>query len=185
MLTVYFSPHSESIDNKAGRASGHADVPLTPHGLEVAKQLGEHYHSIVLDAVFSSDLQRAAITSKLAFSSREIPHFQDSRLREFDYGKLTQCPREELALDTHIREPFPDGESIAMAVKRVGDFLHEIMQRYDGKTIVVIGHVATKYGLAYWAGNASLEDIVGMKWEWLDVPIWQYHFSNPLKSIEP
>ena len=36
---------------------------------------------------------------------------RDARLREFDYGKLTQCPTEELALKTRIHEPFPDGEN--------------------------------------------------------------------------
>ena len=65
-----------------------------------------------------------------------------------------------------------------MVVQRVGTFLHDALQEYDDKTIVVIGHRATKYGLAYWNSNASLEQIVNTPWEWRDVPIWDYEFST-------
>ncbi|MBA3874900.1 MAG: histidine phosphatase family protein, partial [Anaerolineae bacterium] len=140
MLTIYFSPHAQSTDNEAGRASGHADVPLTAHGREEAQKLGTDYATYTLDAIFNSDLQRASITGQIAFSARNIPLFTDARLREFDYGKMTQCSPKDLALETRITEPFPDGESITMAVRRVGDFLREVLRAYDGKTIVVIGH---------------------------------------------
>jgi hypothetical protein len=39
---------------------------------------------------------------------------------------------------------------------------------------VIIGHRATRYGLEYWCGNASLEEIVNTPWPWLDIPIWHY-----------
>ena len=185
MLTVYYSPHSQSVDNEAGRASGHADVGLTVQGRREAQQLGEHYASYPLDAVFCSDLQRASTTAEIAFSDRHIPIIPDARLREFDYGKLTQHPRTELALETHITEPFPDGESILMAVERVGDFLREVLRDYDGKTIVVIGHVATKYGLTYWSDNVTLKEIVEMDWEWRDVPIWRFQFDRSIYTRQP
>lgn len=183
MLTVFFSFHSESVDNVSGHASGHADVPLSPHGQQVAKQLGVCYSVETLDAVFCSDLQRAFNTGKIAFSALNIPITPDARLREFDYGKLTRHPSQELALETRINEPFPDGESIFMAVQRVGDFLQEVVRDFDGKTIVVVGHVATKYGLEYWSSSTSLEDIVRAPWEWRDIPIWHYQFDNPLGRL--
>ena len=182
MLTIFYSPHATSVDNEAGRASGHADVPLSTRGQEQAQQLGLKYKTQVLDAVFCSDLQRAHTTGKIAFSDRHIPIIPDARLREFDYGQLTQHPRTELALETHLTEPFPDGESIFLAVQRVGYFLREVLTNYDGKTIVVIGHVATKYGLEYWSGHSTLEAIVNMIWEWRDIPIWRYTFDDPLRS---
>ena len=43
MLTLFYSPHMTSIDNEAGRASGHADVALSPLGRQQAEQLGQHY----------------------------------------------------------------------------------------------------------------------------------------------
>ncbi len=67
-----------------------------------------------------------------------------------------------------------------MVAQRVGAFLRDVFKQYDGKTIVVIGHRATKYGLEYWCGNASLEEIVLAPWEWRQVPIWRYalHAQN-------
>jgi hypothetical protein len=61
-----------------------------------------------------------------------------------------------------------------MVVRRVGAFLHDVIRAYDGRTLVVIGHRATRYGLEYWCGDAALEDIVGTPWEWREIPIWRY-----------
>lgn len=176
MLTIFYSPHCASIDNEAGRASGHADVPLSVAGREQARELGQHYASYTLDAVFCSDLQRAITTSQFAFADRGLPITSDARLREFDYGDLTQCSRQQIEVETprRIREPFPNGESVAMAVQRVGAFLRAIFATYDKQTIVVIGHRATKYGLAYWSCDLPLEEIINTPQKWLDIPIFRY-----------
>jgi broad specificity phosphatase PhoE len=64
MLTLFFSPHMTSVDNEAGRASGHADVPLSVHGQQRAQELGQHYATEALDAIFCSDLQHASSTAQ-------------------------------------------------------------------------------------------------------------------------
>ena len=176
MLTLFFSPHLTSVDNEARRASGHADVPLAAVGREQARELGRHYVDKELDAVFCSDLQRASVTAEIAFSGRGLPIVPDARLREYDYGDMTRFPvaQVEAEFARRIREPFPGGESLLMVVQRVGAFLRETLREYDGKTIVVIGHRATRYGLEYWCNGASLDDIVRAPWPWLDVPIWHY-----------
>jgi hypothetical protein len=38
----------------------------------------------------------------------------------------------------------------------------------------VIGHRATRYGLEYWCGDVSLEEIVRTPWQWREIPIWRY-----------
>jgi broad specificity phosphatase PhoE len=176
MLTLFYSPHMTSIDNEAGRASGHADVPLSEAGRQRAQELGRHYAKETLAAVFYSDLQRASVTTQIAFAERNVPLVPDARLREYDYGDMTQYPvaqvEEEFA--RRITEPFPRGESLLMVVQRVGAFLRDVLRQYDGKTVVVIGHRATRYGIEYWCGDASLEEIVRVPWEWREVPIWRY-----------
>jgi histidine phosphatase superfamily protein (branch 1) len=52
MLTLFYSPHMTSIDNEAGRASGHADVPLSVSGHKLAQELGHSYATETLDAIF-------------------------------------------------------------------------------------------------------------------------------------
>jgi|SRR5579863_719139 len=176
MLILFYSPHMTSVDNEARRASGHADVPLTPLGRQQAQELGQHYTAEVLDAIFHSDLQRASTTTQIAFSGRDLPLVPDSRLRECDYGDLTQYPTAQIdeEFPRRILEPFPHGESLLMVVQRVGAFLREVLQEYDGKTIVVIGHRATRYGIEYWCGDTSLEEIVRTPWQWREIPIWRY-----------
>jgi alpha-ribazole phosphatase/probable phosphoglycerate mutase len=176
MLTLFYSPHMTSVDNEARRASGHADVPLSPAGRQLAQELGQHYAAETLDAVFCSDLQRAVTTAQLAFSGRAMPVIPDARLREYNYGDLTQYPvaQVEQEFSRRITEPFPHGESLLMVVQRVGNFLRDVLRQYDGKTIVVIGHRATRYALEYWCGSASLEEIVNTPWQWKEVPIWRY-----------
>jgi broad specificity phosphatase PhoE len=182
MLTLFYSPHATSVDNEAGRASGHADVPLAALGRQQAQTLGQHYAAEKLDAVFCSDLQRAVVTAEIAFGARNLPIVSDTRLREFDYGQLTQHPRDQFVLEQYLTESFPGGESVFTAVQRVGDFLRDVLRDYDGQTIVVIGHSATKYGIEYWSGSASLAEIVGAPWPWLAVPIWRYELSAPLRA---
>ena len=174
-----------SIDNEAGRASGHADVPLSEAGQQRALELGRHYATEALDAVFCSDLQRASVTAQIAFAGRGLPLVPDARLREYDYGDMTQYPiaQVEEQFSRRIIEPFPRGESLLMVVQRMGAFLRDVLQQYDGKTIVVIGHRATRYGIEYWCGDASLEEIVRTRWEWREVPIWRYELdANKLEG---
>jgi len=199
MLTIFYSPHSTSVDNEARRASGHADVPLSAAGREQARELGQHLHDKIgrpqaLDAVFCSDLQRASATAAIAFearamasiaptlasSARALPIVPDARLREYDYGAMTQYPvaQVEAEFARRITEPFPGGESLLMVTQRMEAFLRDALREHDGKTIVVIGHRATRYALAYWCNNASLEDIVSAPWPWLDVPIWRYELHK-------
>ena len=179
MLTLFYSPHMTSIDNEAKLASGHADVPLSAGGRRRAQELGQHYATKTLDAIFCSDLQRALITSQIAFAGRGLPIVPDARLREYDYGDMTQCPVAQIEEEfpRRLTDPFPNGESLLMVVQRVGAFLHDIWHDCDGKTIVIVGHRATRYGLEYWCNNASLEEIVHAPWPWLDIPIWQYELQ--------
>jgi broad specificity phosphatase PhoE len=179
MLTLFYSPHSTSTDNEANIASGHADVPLSDLGRQQARELGLHYKNKAIDLVFYSDLQRAATTAQIAFSGCDIPLIPDARLREYDYGDMTQYPRLQVEgeFERRVTVPFPNGESLTMVVQRMGAFLRDALQEYDGKTIVVIGHRATRYGLEYWCGNVSLEEIVRTPWPWLEIPIWRYELD--------
>lgn len=179
MLTLFYSPHMTSVDNEARRASGHADVPLAPAGRQQALELGQYYAGKALDAIFCSDLQRATVTAQIAFAERGVPIFADARLRECDYGDLTRCPVEQIDKEfpRRITEPFPHGQSVLMVAQEVGAFLREVSREYDGRTVVVIGHRATKYGIHYWSGDISLAEVVNAPWEWLPIPIWRYEFD--------
>lgn len=179
MLTILYSPHATSTDNEAGRASGHADVLLSPLGEQQAQRRTQDFAHEKVDVVFASDLQRAAVTARIAFAIRSIPITLDARLRECDYGDWTQYPKEKIdeEFPKRITEPFPNGESVWMVVERVGAFLRDALHTHDGETIVVIAHRATRYALDYWCGLQTLPEIISTPWEWRDVPIWRYSLT--------
>jgi broad specificity phosphatase PhoE len=56
--------------------------------------------------------------------------------------------------------PFPNGESYIQTTERVKDFLKYLLDNYDGKTIMVIGHRATQYGLEHLINHIPLETII-------------------------
>lgn len=188
MTTIIFEAHGTTFDNEQGLASGHNDVNLSPLGEEQARELGQRYaHSSssldpglrrddkYLDAVFCSDLSRAYHTAEIAFKGRSVPIIQDARLRECDYGEWTQRPSKGVEAEriNRITVPFPGGESYAQTSMRMLKFLNETSQKYDGKTIMIIGHRATQYGLERWINAVPLKESVTVPWSWQ--PGWTYH----------
>ena len=107
MVNITFEAHSTTLDNEAHLSSGHNDVELSPLGEKQAKELGERCKD--LDAIFCSDLQRSYKTAEIAFNGK-FPVIKDKRLRECDYGDLTQHPSEEVEplKVEHISIPFPN-----------------------------------------------------------------------------
>jgi len=78
-----------------------------------------------------------------------IPVLYDWRLRECDYGQRNGMPVAELHAGRreHLDRPYPGGESWRQAAARVGRFLADLPLRWNGQRILVIGHVATRWGL--------------------------------------
>ncbi len=173
MLNIIFETHATSLDNEAHLSSGHNDVALSPVGERQAKELGERYKDQKFDAIFCSDLQRSYKTAQIAFDNR-FPIIQDRRLRECDYGDLTQHPSAEVDKEkpSRIVKPFPNGESYEDCMKRMKEFLDELKKNYDGKRVMIIGHRATQYGLDNLINGIDLKTLVSTPFKWQ--PGWEY-----------
>ncbi len=168
MVTIIFETHATTVDNEAGRASGHKDVQLSPLGEEQAREMGKRYKREEFDAVFCSDLARCYRTAEIAFAGRDVRIIKDGRLRECDYGDLTGSPSEVIEKERprRIHEPFPGGESYEQAVERMKRFLGGLLAGYNGKQILVIGHRATQYAFMHLIDGAPLEEAVTAPWQW-------------------
>lgn len=173
MTTIIFEAHSTSLDNEAGLASGHNDVELSELGARQSKELGKRYAGQAFDAIFCSDLQRSYKTAELAFGDT-YPIIKDARLRECDYGKLTQKDSKIVGAEKprRISEPFPSGESYEQACARIKSFLDDLARDYQGKTVMIIGHRATQYGLEHILNDVTIYDAVTAPWQWQ--PGWKY-----------
>ena len=177
-LHLIFETHATSLDNEAGLASGWFDVDLSPLGERQARELGLRRRADVLAAVICSDLRRTARTAEIAFHDRGIPIVCEPRLRECNYGALTRYPASdvEACRVDHITTPFPDGESYAVATRRVGSWLDEGIRDYDGQRIIVIGHRATFYALEHLIRGIPLREVMTAPWRWQ--PGWSYSVSR-------
>ncbi|MGH2436687.1 MAG: histidine phosphatase family protein [bacterium] len=184
MITIFYESHATSVDNVAGRASGHADVPLHETGEVQAVEMGRRYRQTHLDAIFSSDLQRAYRTAEIAFAGREIPLIKDSRLREVDYGDWTRWATDVIQAERsrRVAAPFPSGESYTQSSARVRAFLSDLLRDHDGKTVLIIGHRATHYGLEHGINGILLEEIVAERSPWIHGQV--YHLRSEEESHE-
>lgn len=173
MVTIVFESHGTTFDNEQDLSSGHNDVALSPLGQKQSREMGERYRGVHLDAVFASDLQRAYKSGEIAFGA-SVPIIQDARLREVDYGELTRHPADEVKplKPEHVSVPFPGGESYEQAAQRMRSFLEDLLKNYEGKTVMIIGHRATQYGLEHWIKSVPLKEAIEAPWKWQ--PGWMY-----------
>ena len=171
---IVYETHSLSEDNIAGRASGWNHSRLSEQGRALAAELGRRRRGDGIQAVFASDLYRAVETAQIAFDGSSIPIFCDWRLRECDYGESNGMLAVELHKDRpyYLDNPYPGGESWRQAVERVGRFLDDLPLRWEGRRVLVIGHVATRWAFEHKLSGTSLEDLIGANFDWREG--WEY-----------
>ena len=59
-----------------------------------------------------------------------------------------------------LDEPYPGGESWRQATGRVARFLSDLPLRWEGRRVLVVGHVATYWGLDCTMNAAELTSLV-------------------------
>ncbi|MFA6463940.1 MAG: histidine phosphatase family protein [Candidatus Paceibacterota bacterium] len=177
MIEIIFEAHGTTFDNEAKLASGFNDVALSPLGEGRSRDMGKRHETEIFDAIFCSDLQRSYKCAEIAFGNK-YPIIKDSRLRECDYGDLTQHPREEVESEKikRIKIPFPNGESYEQTTARMKDFLNSLFEKYNNKKVLIIGHRATQYGLDHLINGIPLEQLVSAKFIWQ--PGWKYELRG-------
>ena len=173
-VAVVFETHSTSVDNERGIATGWNEGELSAAGRTQALQLGDRRREDGIAVVFTSDLRRAVETAELAFAGSALPIVRDARLRECNYGELNGMPRARLDAERRDRldVPFPGGESWRQAVERVCGFLVELARAHDGQRVLVIGHVATRFGLDHFSCGLPLATLVEAPFRWREG--WEY-----------
>jgi len=148
VTTILIARHGQSDWNQEKRWQGHADRPLTERGREQAQSLADRLAHIELDAVYSSDLQRARDTAAVVADSQGIELRQLPELREVDVGSwsgLTRAEAEERFSEgfTRWREGYPgweDGETYEAMTDRVLGAVDRIAAEHEGGRVLVVSH---------------------------------------------
>lgn len=174
-MKIYFAAHATTTDNEAELSSGWKDVELSELGLKQARELRDIFEDIKIDLICCSDLKRAIDTVKIAFGDK-IPTIIDKRLRELNYGDLNGKPAETVGpmKMQKIKEPFPNGESYEQAMKRTHEFYNELKKNHPDKTVLVVGHRATQYGLDTFINRKTIEECLSIPFKWQSY--WKYKF---------
>lgn len=173
-IEIVFETHSPTEDNERGIATGWLPAKLSAQGRVLARELGERRGQGGFAAVVTSDLRQAKQTASIAFATNTLHLFADQRLRECNFGELNGQPVAEVHASrrAHLDVAYPGGESWREAVDRVADALDDFARRWEGKRILIIGHVATRWALDRATGT-PLEDLVDADFAWQEG--WEYH----------
>jgi broad specificity phosphatase PhoE len=148
VTTILLARHGESDWNRAKRWQGHADRPLTDLGREQAHELAERLAETELDAVYSSDLQRARETGEIVAKSQGLDVLVLPELREVDVGSwsgLTRSEAEQRFPEAYARwagggEGWDDGETYEQLSARVVGAIYAIAADRPGERVLVVAH---------------------------------------------
>lgn len=127
---IYLARHGETEWSRSGQHTGLSDIPLTAHGVETARALGERLVKITFTQVFSSPLQRAAHTCELAgYADRAKT---DPELVEWDYGDYEGITTREIHRERPAWDIFADGAPGGESVSDVSDRADRVIDRLVG-----------------------------------------------------
>jgi 2,3-bisphosphoglycerate-dependent phosphoglycerate mutase len=155
MARLVLLRHGESQWNLENRFTGWVDVPLSPKGIEEAKQAGEKLRGFTFDRAFTSVLTRANETLRLvleAIGQTTIPIEKDKALNERMYGDLQGLNKAETAKkygDAQVKiwrrsydvKP-PGGESLKDTAERALPYYEKMIKPclVKGETIIIAAH---------------------------------------------
>jgi alpha-ribazole phosphatase len=150
MLRIYLVRHGQTEWNATQRYQGHTDIPLDTIGLEQAERAAARLVDVSLDAVYSSDLSRAAETAQAIADLSRIPRTANPLLREHGFGQWEGRTRDEIEKEfadswlAYRRSPLkaapPNGETLMQTRPRVLQALSEITQAHPDGAICIVGH---------------------------------------------
>ncbi len=158
--------HGQTRFNAERRFQGQTDAPLNDVGRQQAARAARYLAAFHPDAIFSSDLSRAAETAAALARLTGLPVQLDKDLRERGGGEW------EGKTDTEIREQYPDGyaswvpaggESVDSVANRAAAALERIADSMPGGSLaVVVGHGANlSYGISRVLGISDEARVIG------------------------
>ena len=129
---IYIIRHGQTEKNKANLLQGRSEHPLNETGIRQAQEAGEWFaeHGIIFDAVYSSPLERAKDTGRIAAGkgSNFWPHIDERRI-EMEYGPYEgvdlRTPPPEIIefFSDFVHNPAPEGMEQGGAAAPEQDFV--------------------------------------------------------------
>ncbi len=154
MVQILLIRHGETDYNKEHRVQGQLNSSLTPEGIQQAKDVAEYLaENYTIDAIYSSDLDRAVNTAKPLAQRLELPIHTTKDLRELHLGlwqgllypdaekRFPETARKRKVDPGNTR--YEEGESYWDLMHRSTAAIDRIAKENDGKTVAVYSHGGT------------------------------------------
>jgi broad specificity phosphatase PhoE len=173
-LRLLLIRHAQTVWNAAGRVQGQADPPLSELGESQRRALGVRMGGYPLDALFSSDLERAHLTASSVAQATGVPVQPEPGLREVGLGRWEGASVQTMRryypelLAEWRREPswdlVPEGEGSAAFRSRVLTAMARVVAgRGEAETVAAVTHIGViRLVLSLAAGLESR----GLRWPW-------------------
>lgn len=173
--TLIFVRHGESEANGNGFFAGQSDIALSPRGLQQA-ELTAHFISknFQVDAVYASDLQRAACTAIPIAKQCGKELNKAPQLREIFAGQWQGMCFDQLQTehaDTYstwlqdIGNAHPaGGESVKALSERIWAAVEDIARQEQGKTVAIVTHATPIRALLCKLKGFDLSQMKNIPW---------------------
>lgn len=149
-MKLIFVRHGQTVENAAGIIQGQLDTELTDLGREQAAKLAERLKEMSFDCVYSSDLKRAKHTADAIVKYHpDVPFTCTRDARERNWGDMQAKKRSEVRakwdelVKKHGNDPAlapPGGESFVDLYKRADRFVHKLLKKHRGQTVLLVAH---------------------------------------------
>lgn len=168
MTKVYLIRHGKTQWNLESRYQGaNGDSPLLKDSYREIELLASSLQRIPFEHAYTSPLKRARVTAQALLNhlNPEIPLTIDSRLKEFNLGKMEGMRFEDVATKwpevlknfrhhpDKYDESLVEGESFLEVIARFRAAIEEYCRQYPNGNILVISHGA--------ALNAAINALIG------------------------
>jgi isoleucyl-tRNA synthetase len=167
--TYLMMRHGESVSNAEGVVSARQDTiddVLTETGVEQVRaafaELPDH-----IDLVVTSPFARTQQTARLVaehFNLSDEQVVTDERLAELDVAEAFEGKTWEeyngsfATWEERYTKELPGAENRRSVQRRAGACLYELERTYSGKTILIVSHGGTLFGLASAAAGATPDE---------------------------
>ncbi len=174
--TYLLMRHAEATSNLTSSIDAIADEqnPLTDAGLQQCKAATEKLREKNIDLIIHSGMQRTRDTAMLVAQHLGLPEtavLVDERMTELktgvelegkswgDYEALYSTQMEKFTKE------IPGVENRRDVMRRVGQFLYELEEKYQNKTILVVGHASSTFAFRSVAEGADFERALAIRSE--------------------
>ena len=154
MTEIILARHGETEWNIEEVFRGRIDVELNETGLKQAELLGEYLSKFEIEGVYSSPLKRALRTAQTIADYQRLKVQIAPALIDFDFGQWQGLSLKEVKAkyeslfhewaEKPEQVKIPGGESLDEVKKRAIGLVNSILDKYDGRVVLVSHRVVNK-----------------------------------------